>query len=58
MTLKRKKLIQEKNNGICWSALTDAEKMKIEVGLRELKEGKGIPAKKAVAHLIKKYGLS
>ena len=48
----------EKANGMDWSALTDAQKTKIETGLRELKEGKGISAKKATAHLTKKYGLS
>ncbi|MGG9962010.1 hypothetical protein [Ferruginibacter sp. SUN106] len=49
---------EEKNNGLNWSALTDIQKIKIETGIQELKEGKGITAKKALAHLTKKYGLS
>ncbi len=48
----------EKNNNTSWSALTDSQKEKIETGLQELREGKGIPVKKAMAHLTKKYGLS
>jgi len=48
----------EKNNSTSWSALTDSQKEKIEIGLQELREGKGIPLKKAMAQLTKNYGLS
>ncbi|MEP7236500.1 MAG: hypothetical protein ABI685_01495 [Ferruginibacter sp.] len=48
----------EKNNSTNWSALTDSQKEKIEIGLQELREGKGIPVKKAMAQLAKKYALS
>jgi hypothetical protein len=48
----------EKNNSAGWSALTDSQKENIETGLRELNEGKGIPIKKAMSQLTKKYGLS
>ena len=48
----------EKNSSKSWSALTGSQKEKIEIGLQELREGKGIPVKKAMAQLAKKYGLS
>ena len=48
----------EKNSSTNWSALTDSQKEIIEIGLQELREGKGIPVKKAMAQLTKKYGLS
>ena len=48
----------EKDSSTSWSALTDSQKQKIEIGLQELREGKGIPVKKAMAQLTKKYGLS
>lgn len=49
---------EEKINGISWINLTNSQKVKIETGLKELKEGKGISSKKAMAQLTKKYGLS
>ncbi len=49
---------EEKFNGISWINLTDSQKVKIETGLKELKEGKSISSKKAMAQLTKKYGLS
>lgn len=48
----------ERNSSADWSALTDSQKENIEIGLKELKEGKGIPMKKAMLQLTKKYGLS
>lgn len=48
----------EKNNNLNWLSLTDTQKNKIETGLQQLKEGKGVSAKKATIQLAKKYGLS
>ena len=48
----------ERNSNVGWSDLTDSQKENIEIGLKELNEGKGIPIKKAMSHLTKKYGLS
>lgn len=48
----------EKDNNIGWSALTDSQKQNIEISLQQLNEGKGIPIKKAMSQLSKKYGLS
>ena len=48
----------ERNSGTGWSALSDSQKENIETGLKELNEGKGIPIKKAMLRLTKKYGLS
>ena len=48
----------EKNNNISWLALTDSQKTKIETGLQQLNDGKGISVKKAMVHLTKKYGLA
>ena len=48
----------ERNSSIGWSDLTDSLKENIEIGLKELSEGKGIPIKKAMSNLTKKYGLS
>ena len=47
-----------KNNDAGWLALTHSQKIKIEMGLRQLKEGKGISVKKAMVQLTKKYNLS
>ena len=48
----------ETNDTLNWRALTDDQKDTIETGLKQLHAGKGIPAKKAMAQLTKKYGLS
>jgi hypothetical protein len=47
----------EKNINTGWSALTDSQKENIETGIKELNEGKGIPIRKAMSQLTKKYGL-
>lgn len=49
---------EEKKKNLEWSLLTDSQKESIEIGLKELSEGKGIPIKKAMTQLTKKYGLS
>ncbi len=49
---------EERNNNISWLALTDSQKVNIESSLQQLSEGKGIPIKKAMAQLTKKYDLS
>jgi hypothetical protein len=51
-------IVEEKNNSTSWLSLTDSQKMKIEAGLKQLNEGKGIPVKKAINKLRNKYGLS
>ncbi|MGC4101300.1 hypothetical protein [Ferruginibacter sp.] len=49
---------QEKMDKTAWQTLTEPQKVKISTGLRQLKEGKGITAKKAMSALTKKYGLA
>lgn len=49
---------EEKSTGLTWDALTSPQILKINDGLKQLKEGKGIPVKKAMAQLNNKYGLS
>jgi len=46
------------NNGHINQVLTNFQNNKLEVGIKQLNEGKGIPIKKAAAYLSKKYGLS
>ena len=48
----------EKDENLSWSALTEFQKETIETGLQQLREGKGINTKKAMAHLTKKYDLA
>jgi hypothetical protein len=48
----------ERDSSAGWSALTDSQKESIETSLQQLNEGKGIPIKKAMSQLTKKYGLS
>jgi hypothetical protein len=49
---------QERNNSLSWLSLTDSQKESVEISLQQLNEGKGIPIKKAMSQLTKKYGLS
>ncbi|MEO6253800.1 MAG: hypothetical protein ABIO79_10860 [Ferruginibacter sp.] len=49
---------EERNNNASWQSLTDSQKENIETSLQQLNEGKGIPVKKAMTQLTKKYGLS
>ncbi|MEO7308598.1 MAG: hypothetical protein ABIR78_12475 [Ferruginibacter sp.] len=49
---------EERNNNTSWQSLTDSQKESIETSLQQLNEGKGIPVKKAMTQLTKKYGLS
>ena len=48
----------QKNTDINWVLLTHEQKVNIESSLQQLNEGKGIPIKKAMAQLTKKYVLS
>lgn len=48
----------ERKNNTSWLSLIDSQKQSIETSLQQLNEGKGIPAKKVMAQLTKKYGLS
>jgi RNAse (barnase) inhibitor barstar len=47
----------KKNNDTIWSTLTNEQKVNIEISLQQLSEGKGIPIKRAMAQLTKKYDL-
>ena len=49
---------QERNNSLSWLSLTNSQKESVEISLQQLNEGKGIPIKKAMSQLTKKYGLS
>jgi hypothetical protein len=49
---------EERNNDTNWLALTESQKESIEMSLQQLNEGKGIPIKKAMTQLTKKYGLT
>jgi hypothetical protein len=49
---------QERNSSLSWLSLTDSQKESVEISLQQLNEGKGIPIKKAMSQLTKKYGLS
>lgn len=49
---------RETEDSLKWTSLTDDQKDTIETGLKQLQAGKGISAKKAMAQLTKKYGLS
>ncbi len=48
---------EEKNNGFKWSDLTEYQKLKIQTGLQQLKNGEGVDAKLALTALGKKYGI-
>lgn len=48
----------EKARDINWKALTESQIESIETGIQQLNEGKGIPLKKAMTQLTKKYGLA
>jgi hypothetical protein len=49
---------RKKNTNTTWATLTNEQKVYIETSLQQLNEGKGIPIKKAMAQLTKKYNLS
>ena len=49
---------EESSNGFRWADLTDNQKLRIETGLQQLKNGEGVDAQKALLQLGKKYGLS
>ena len=49
---------EKKNINTNWAKLTHEQKVNIEISLQQLNQGKGIPIKKAMALLTKKYGLS
>lgn len=49
---------QERKSNTSWLSLTNSQKESIETSLQQLNEGKGIPIKKAMSQLTKKYGLS
>ena len=48
----------KKSTNTTWGALTNEQKINIEISSQQLNEGKGIPIKKAMAKLTKKYALS
>jgi methyl coenzyme M reductase subunit C len=49
---------EKKNTNTNWITLTNVQKANIGSSLQQLNEGKGIPIKRAMAQLTKKYGLS
>lgn len=49
---------QERKNSTSLLSLADSQRENIETSLQQLNEGKGIPIKKAMNQLSKKYGLS
>ena len=49
---------RKENTNTTWGTLTNEQKVNIEISLQQLNKGKGIPIKKAMAQLTKKYGLS
>ncbi|RXK59692.1 hypothetical protein ESA94_11540 [Lacibacter luteus] len=51
------KMVSQQKNSPSWKDLSDVQKMKIDMGLKQLKEGKGISAKKVTDSLQKKYGI-
>ncbi|MBP6431316.1 MAG: hypothetical protein KA319_06075 [Ferruginibacter sp.] len=52
-------IVKEQNSSsIKWEHLSDDQKLKIDLGLQQLNQGKGIQANKAMYQLQKKYGLS
>lgn len=51
------KMVSQQKGSPCWSELSDEQKKKIDLGLKQLKEGKGISARKVTESLAKKYGI-
>lgn len=51
------KTSRQKNISPAWKELSEAQKAKIEKGLQQLKDGKGLDALKVTATLKKKYGI-
>ncbi|MFY7839464.1 MAG: hypothetical protein ACOVP7_04265 [Lacibacter sp.] len=51
------KMVSQQKSSPSWEDLSHAQKEKIDLGLKQLKEGKGISAKKLTDSLQKKYGI-
>lgn len=51
------KTIKQDYKSAQWDELTKVQKQKIETGLQQLKEGKGVDAFKATNAIAKKYGI-
>ncbi len=51
------KMVSRQKESPSWNDLSDEQKKKIDLGLKQLKEGKGISAKKVTESLEKKYGI-
>jgi hypothetical protein len=47
----------KKNTNTTWATLTNEQKVNIEISLQQLSEGRGIPVKKVMMQLAKKYNL-
>jgi DNA topoisomerase IA len=51
------KIVRQNKNFPGWNELSDTQKEKIDAGLQQLKEGKGLDALKVTSALRKKYGI-
>lgn len=52
-------MVKEQNDhSINWDDLSSSQKNKINIGIKQLDEGKGIKADKAIQQLQKKYGIN
>jgi hypothetical protein len=51
------KIVRQNKNSPGWNELSDTQKEKIDTGLQQLKEGKGLDALKVTSALRKKYGI-
>jgi len=51
------KMVSQQKGGPSWVDLSAEQKKKIDLGIKQLKEGKGISAKKVTESLAKKYGI-
>lgn len=49
---------QSIDEDVTWKNLSENNKSKIDNGLQQLKQGKGIPATKVLLRLNKKYGIA
>ena len=51
------KIVRQNKNSPGWNELSDTQKEKINTGIQQLKEGKGLDALKVTSALRKKYGI-
>lgn len=51
------KTVRQNKNSLAWNDLSITQKEKINTGLQQLKDGKGLDAMKVTSALKKKYGI-